>query len=67
MRMAYASGVGNAGTGFRYRARLVLLGLPALVALREHSLRTAPATGDGAHPTEQTVTKLALAGRGDTS
>ncbi|MDP8910198.1 MAG: glycosyltransferase family 39 protein, partial [Chloroflexota bacterium] len=37
--VAYALSVGNAGTGFRYRTHLVLLGLAALVVLREHSLR----------------------------
>jgi len=37
--MAYALSVGNAGTGFRYRTHLVLLGLAALIVLREHALR----------------------------
>jgi len=36
---AYALSVGNAGTGFRYRTHLVLLGLAALIVLREHALR----------------------------
>ena len=46
--MAYALSVGNAGTGFRYRTHLVLLGLATLVVLREHALRTqAP---PAAHP-----------------
>jgi len=36
---AYALSVGNAGTGFRYRTHLVLLGLATLVVLREHALR----------------------------
>jgi hypothetical protein len=35
----YALSVGNAGTGFRYRTHLVLLGLAALIVLREHALR----------------------------
>lgn len=33
--VAYALSVSNAGTGFRYRTHLVLLGLAALVVLRE--------------------------------
>ena len=37
--VAYALSVGNAGTGFRYRTHLVLLGLATLVVLREHALR----------------------------
>jgi hypothetical protein len=37
--MAYALSVGNAGTGFRYRTHLVLLGLAMLVLLRENALR----------------------------
>jgi hypothetical protein len=37
--LAYALSVGNAGTGFRYRTHLVLLGLATLVVLREHALR----------------------------
>lgn len=37
--VAYALSVGNAGTGFRYRTNLVLLGLAALIVLREHALR----------------------------
>jgi len=36
--VAYALSVGNAGTGFRYRTHLVLLGLAALIVLREHAL-----------------------------
>ena len=38
--MAYALSVGNAGTGFRYRTHLVLLGLATLIVLREHALRS---------------------------
>ena len=45
--MAYALSVGNAGTGFRYRTHLVLLGLAALVILREHALRSSPPGSDG--------------------
>ena len=37
--VTYALSVGNAGTGFRYRTHLVLLGLAVLVVLREHALR----------------------------
>ena len=40
---AYALSVGNAGTGFRYRTHLVLLGLAVLIVLRERALREAPA------------------------
>lgn len=39
--MAYALSVGNAGTGFRYRTHLVLLGLATIVILREYALRGA--------------------------
>lgn len=67
LMMAYALSVGNAGTGFRYRTHLVLLGLAALVVLREHALRTAPATGDEAHPTEETVKRPALSARSATT
>jgi len=41
--VAYALSVSNAGTGFRYRTHLVLLGLAALVVLREHALPSEPA------------------------
>jgi hypothetical protein len=44
--VAYALSVGNAGTGFRYRTHLVLLGLATLVVLREHALRRVSAGGD---------------------
>jgi hypothetical protein len=44
--IAYALSVGNAGTGFRYRTHLVLLGLAALIVLREHALRGESATND---------------------
>jgi len=37
--IAYALSVGNAGTGFRYRTHLVLLGLATLIVLREHAVR----------------------------
>lgn len=43
--IAYALSVGNAGTGFRYRTHLVLLGLATLVVLREHALRRDSSTG----------------------
>lgn len=39
LTFAYALSVGNAGTGFRYRTHLVLLGLAVVVVLREHALR----------------------------
>ncbi len=44
--VAYALSVGNAGTGFRYRTHLVLLGLAMLVVLREHALRRDSSDGD---------------------
>ncbi len=37
--VAYALSAGNAGTGFRYRTHLVVLGIAMLVVLREHVLR----------------------------
>lgn len=55
--MAYALSVGNAGTGFRYRTHLVLLGLAALVVLREHALRSRSAATD-----EEPVNSVAAAG-----
>jgi hypothetical protein len=39
LTLAYALSVGNAGTGFRYRTHLVLLGLGIMVILREHAQR----------------------------
>jgi hypothetical protein len=39
LTLAYALSVGNAGTGFRYRTHLVLLGLGIMVILREHAKR----------------------------
>jgi len=44
--IAYALSVGNAGTGFRYRTHLVLLGLATLVVLREHALLRDSSNGD---------------------
>jgi len=41
--IAYALSVGNAGTGFRYRTHLVILGLATLIVLRQHALRGAAA------------------------
>jgi len=37
--IAYSLSAGNAGTGFRYRTHLVVLGVGMLVVLREHVLR----------------------------
>lgn len=51
---AYALSVGNAGTGFRYRTHLVLLGLATLVVLREHALRRDSSESDE-EPHEDTV------------
>jgi hypothetical protein len=42
--IAYALSAGNAGTGFRYRSHLVLLGAATLVMLREHVLRSRAAS-----------------------
>jgi hypothetical protein len=39
LTFAYALSVGNAGTGFRYRTHLVVLGLGIVIILREHALR----------------------------
>jgi hypothetical protein len=39
LTIAYALSVGNAGTGYRYRTHLVVLGLATLVILREHAKR----------------------------
>ena len=44
--IAYALSVGNAGTGFRYRTHLVLLGLATLVVLRERALQRDSSHGD---------------------
>ncbi len=37
--IAYSLSAGNAGTGFRYRTHLVVLGVAMLVLLREHALK----------------------------
>jgi hypothetical protein len=39
LTIAYSLSAGNAGTGFRYRTHLVVLGAAMLVVLREHVLR----------------------------
>jgi hypothetical protein len=44
--IAYALSVGNAGTGFRYRTHLVLLGFAVVVVLREHALRNTSTVAD---------------------
>jgi hypothetical protein len=44
--IAYALSVGNAGTGFRYRTHLVLLGFAVVVVLRDHALRSASTVAD---------------------
>ena len=49
--VAYALSVGNAGTGFRYRTHLVLLGLAVLIVLREHALRGEAAAAERASDT----------------
>lgn len=43
LMIAYALSVGNAGTGFRYRTHLVVLGIAMVVVLREHALERAKA------------------------
>jgi len=50
LTIAYALSVGNAGTGYRYRTHLVVLGLGILVILREHAKRDAEATQDAPSP-----------------
>ena len=57
--IAYSLSVGNAGTGFRYRTHLVLLGLATLVVLREHALQRDSPNGD-----EEPQTHTARPGRG---
>lgn len=47
LTIAYALSVGNAGTGFRYRTHLVVLGLAVLVILREHAKRDEEAQDAG--------------------
>ncbi len=37
--IAYSLSAGNAGTGFRYRSHLVILGAAMLAVLREHAIR----------------------------
>lgn len=59
--VAYALSVSNAGTGFRYRTHLVLLGLAALVVLREHALASEPAAN--AEPREGTERAEVVVGR----
>ena len=39
---AYSLSAGNAGTGFRYRTHLVVLGVAMVVVLREHVLQSPP-------------------------
>ena len=43
LSVAYSLSAGNAGTGFRYRTHLVVLGVAMLVVLREHVRRSRPA------------------------
>lgn len=59
--VAYALSVSNAGTGFRYRTHLVLLGIAALVVLREHALASEPAAN--AEPREGTERAEVVVGR----
>jgi hypothetical protein len=57
--LAYALSVGNAGTGFRYRTHLVLLGLAAAVVLREHARRS-PAPARALESADSTVNASAI-------
>jgi hypothetical protein len=49
LTVAYALSAGNAGTGFRYRTHLVVLGVAMLTVLREHVLRARAGAPDLAH------------------
>jgi hypothetical protein len=60
--MAYALSAGNAGTGFRYRTHLVILGFAMLIVLREHAARRA-APAPMAAPQHQGVAAHHDAGR----
>jgi hypothetical protein len=55
--VAYSLSAGNAGTGFRYRSHLVLLGAGMLIILREHLLaeRARKLETVEAEPVEETV------------
>jgi hypothetical protein len=46
LTVAYALSAGNAGTGFRYRTHLVVLGVAMLVVLRENVLRSRASARD---------------------
>jgi len=61
--MAYALSVGNAGTGFRYRTHLVLLGLAALIVLREHGLRSQLAVSHDRHGSGEARSTVGRAGQ----
>jgi hypothetical protein len=50
--VAYSLSAGNAGTGFRYRSHLVLLGAGMLIILREHVLAVKREARDGAQVSE---------------
>ena len=63
LMVAYALSVGNAGTGFRYRTHLVLLGLATLVVLREHALRRQEAARAEEEADAQRASRVAPAGR----
>ena len=55
LTLAYALSVGNAGTGYRYRTHLVVLGLATLVILREHAKRDEEAAQDAPSPVADAV------------
>jgi len=57
LTIAYALSVGNAGTGFRYRTHLVVLGLTIMVILREHAKRDEEATEDARSPVADAVAR----------
>lgn len=56
--VAYSLSAGNAGTGFRYRTHLVVLGVAMLVVLREHVLRVRAERRDLAFATSETDPQL---------
>jgi hypothetical protein len=68
LTVAYALSAGNAGTGFRYRTHLVVLGVAMLAVLREHVLRARAGAHDLAHlgspaaPGEPTPARRDVAG-----
>jgi hypothetical protein len=56
LTVAYALSAGNAGTGFRYRTHLVVLGVAMLAVLRENALRSRASAADLALPDSPAAT-----------